>query len=144
MSVLCLESGYTVKYSRSPREIPWALPFGFPLGSGYISPYIPPLISIQIQYEVTPLLPGGLLSCNEPPCEGLEKPEIWNVMYLSIFPPWYTLFCENYVSSQNPMSARGCYFGILVTSTTFLNVLNVYASYFTTTYVKCSGPLVLN
>ena len=50
MSVLWLKSGYTVKYSLSPQEIPWAPPSGFPSCSGYISPYIPPLVIIQIQY----------------------------------------------------------------------------------------------
>ena len=50
MSVLWLKSGYTVKYSLSPREIPRAPPKGFPSGSGYISPYIPPFVIIQIQY----------------------------------------------------------------------------------------------
>ena len=51
MSVLWLKSGYTVKYSLSPQEIPWATPSGFPSCSGYISPYIPPLIIIQIQWN---------------------------------------------------------------------------------------------
>ena len=55
MSVLWLESGYTVKYSLSPREIPWAPPSGFPSGSGYISLYIPPLVTIQTQY-IPPLV----------------------------------------------------------------------------------------
>ena len=50
MSVLWLKSGYTVKYSLSPREIPRAPPSGFPVCSGYISPYIPPLYIIRIQY----------------------------------------------------------------------------------------------
>ena len=51
MSVLWLKSGYTVKYSLSPQEIPRAPPSGFPSCSGYISPYIPPLVIIQIQYS---------------------------------------------------------------------------------------------
>ena len=42
-----------VKYSRSPREIPWAPPSGFPSCSGYISLYTPPLVIIQIQYYFT-------------------------------------------------------------------------------------------
>ena len=50
MSVLWLKSGYTVKYSLSPQEIPWAFPSWFPSGSGYISPYIPTRVTIQIQY----------------------------------------------------------------------------------------------
>ena len=45
-----LESGYTVKYSLSPWEIPQTPPSGFPSCSGYISPYIPPISIIQKQY----------------------------------------------------------------------------------------------
>ena len=51
MSALLLKSGYTVKYSLSPREIHRAPPSGFPSCSGYISPYIPHLVMIQIQYQ---------------------------------------------------------------------------------------------
>ena len=47
VSVLLQEEGYTVKYGRSPREIPRAEPEGFPEGSGYISPYIPTRVTIQ-------------------------------------------------------------------------------------------------
>ena len=49
MSVLGLESGYTMKHGLSPREFPRAAPSGTPLGSGHISSYIPPLILIRIQ-----------------------------------------------------------------------------------------------
>ena len=52
-SLLWLKSGYTVKYSLSPREIPRAPPSGFPLCSGHISPYIPLLVKIQTQYLCT-------------------------------------------------------------------------------------------
>ena len=37
-----------MKYSLSPREIPWALPSGFPSSSGYISSYIPPLVCVLL------------------------------------------------------------------------------------------------
>ena len=47
-----IKSGYTVKYSMSPREMCPAPPSGFPLCSGYISPYILPLVIIQIQYQM--------------------------------------------------------------------------------------------
>ena len=50
MSVLWLKSGYTVKYSLSPRKIPRSPLSGFPMCSGYISLFIPPLIILQIQY----------------------------------------------------------------------------------------------
>ena len=43
-------SGYVVKYSLSPCEIPCAWPLGFSSGPGYISPCIPPLVTIQVQY----------------------------------------------------------------------------------------------
>ena len=61
MSVLCLKSGYTMKCSLSPQDIPGALPSGFPSGSGYISPYIPPLVTIQTQYII---LKSGILEIN--------------------------------------------------------------------------------
>ena len=51
MSVLGLDSGYTVKYGLSPREFPRASPSGTPLGSGHILPYIPRLVLIRIQYK---------------------------------------------------------------------------------------------
>ena len=46
MSLFWLKSGYTVKYSLSPQEIPR----DFLLGSRYILLYIPTLITTQIQY----------------------------------------------------------------------------------------------
>ena len=49
MSVLGLESEYTIKHALSPREFPWAAPSGAPLRSGRISSYIPPLLLIWIQ-----------------------------------------------------------------------------------------------
>ena len=58
ISVLWLKSGYTMKYSLSPQEIPWASPSGLPLGSGYISLYISPLVTIQIQYFCPIFLPN--------------------------------------------------------------------------------------
>ena len=51
MSVLWLESRYTMKYSLSPWEIPQASPPGFPSVSSYILSYIPPLVTIPIQYS---------------------------------------------------------------------------------------------
>ena len=61
MSVLWLKSGYTVKYTLSPREIPRAPPSGFPLCSGYISPYIPSLVIIQIKSITVHIFPNTLL-----------------------------------------------------------------------------------
>ena len=51
MTVLWLESGYTMKYCLSPQEIPRAPPLGFHSGSGNISSYTPPLVTIQLQYQ---------------------------------------------------------------------------------------------
>ena len=40
MSVLGLDSGYTVKYNPLPSEFPWALPSGTPSGKGlYLTVY---------------------------------------------------------------------------------------------------------
>ena len=50
MTVLWLESGYTMKNCWSPREIPRAQPSGFPWGWGNISSDTPPLVTIQLQY----------------------------------------------------------------------------------------------
>ena len=47
MSVLGLDSGYTVKYTPPPSGV-WELL----QAEGYIWPYIPPLVLIQIQYTV--------------------------------------------------------------------------------------------
>ena len=52
--------GYTVKYSLSPWEIPWAPPLGFPSCSGYISLYIPPLVIIRIQI----IIKNGIMRFN--------------------------------------------------------------------------------
>ena len=52
VSVLWREEGYTVKYSRSPKEIPRAKPKGFPESSGYILAYIPTRVTIQT-YSIT-------------------------------------------------------------------------------------------
>ena len=65
-------SGYTVKYSLSPREIPRAPPSGIPSCSGYISPYIPPLVIIQIQYDI-------LLSVNEVPDQQAAEGDLLHV-----------------------------------------------------------------
>ena len=44
-----LKSGFTVKYSLSPREIPRLPPWGFPSCSGYISPYIPTCLFTRLR-----------------------------------------------------------------------------------------------
>ena len=50
MSVLGLDSGYTVKYPLRLQEFPRASPSGTPSGGGvYIWPYIPPLVLIRIE-----------------------------------------------------------------------------------------------
>ena len=70
LSVLWLKSGYTVKYSLSHWEIPWAPPSG----SGYISLYIPPLVIIQIQSWESSLVLVGLLTA-----QCLNKLLLWSL-----------------------------------------------------------------
>ena len=63
VSVLGLESGYTGKYSTSPRKIQGGKQEGFSKGSGYISPYILTQVIIQTlsiskNYTYNIVLPG--------------------------------------------------------------------------------------